>query len=590
MKKQVGVLDILIVQDHMEDYILIEEYLSDAKVKFKSTRATSFQEAAAELNKKHSFKIILLDLSLSDVENKEELVVKMLALAQNIPIIVFSDFAYKEFGLKVLSLGISDYLFKNDLNSTTLPKSIFYSIERKYIDLRLGESEKNYKTLFDFSPYPLWVLDKHTLEFLKVNNAAVKIYGYTKEEFLTMTVRDLWAEDMKEVIHREWQENYHGQIETTARHCKNGGSQINVEILSNPIVFDGREARITQIKDITAQLEAEQALRCREKRFRALVQDASDLIMIVEFCGDLTYVSPSSMQMTGFPDSDLIQNNFFDYIHHDDVNVVKTHLLKLKTNKRIQIPSYRFRTSSKKWIYIETIVTNLMDDISVKGLVANSRDITAFIQQEKKLIHSLKRYDIVAKATSDIITDYDIVHDKMYYNEGIESVFGYKKSEIENTGKWWNDKLHPEDKERVARYSTQVKKLRTEQIQIEYRFKCADGSYKYILDRSYLIKDDAGNALRIIGAMQDITEIQNYIKTIEEHNSKLKEIAWTQSHVVRAPLARIMGIIDLIETCPDTEEQTQLLKHINSSAIELDTIIRKITKKTEDVSLTSNEC
>lgn len=576
-------LDILIIEDNIGDYILIEDYLSEAQIDFNATRAITLREASKILDKPHDFKVILLDLSLPDTPNKETLVTKIVALAPFIPIIVLTGFANKEFGVKTLSLGISDYLLKDDLSASILSKSIFYSIERKNIDIKLNESEKNYKTLFDFSPYPLWVLDKHTLAFLKVNDAAIRLYGYSKSEFLTMTVRDLWAKDLKEVIQQCWQENYHGQIETTVRHTKKDASQIHVEILSNPIDFNGREARVTQIKDITAQLKAEHASRVSENRFKALVQDASDLIMIMDFEGNLSYVSPSSKQMTGLRDSELIDNNYFSYLHHSDVKTVRTNLLKLKTNKRIQIPSYRFKTASKKWIYIETIVTNLMDDASVNGLVANSRDITAFIKQEKKLIHSLKRYDIVAKATSDIITDYDVVNDKMYYNEGIESVFGYKKSEIENNGAWWNDKLHPEDKERVERYSQQVRKTRAEHIQIEYRFRCSDGSYKHILDKSYLITDDAGNALRIIGAMQDISEIQNYIQTIEEHNCKLKEIAWTQSHVVRAPLARIMGIIDLIQTCPNMEEQTQLLKHINSSAIELDTIIRKITNKTENV-------
>jgi len=432
---------------------------------------------------------------------------------------------------------------------------------------------------------PMWVLDKHTLEFLNVNDAAVALYGYTKKEFLTMNVRDLWTQDVQEEIETTWQKNYHDKFGVTVKHHKKNGELVHMEIKSNPIDFDGREARVTQAKDITGQLDAEQALKCSEKRFRALVQDASDLMMIMDFNGVLSYVSPSSFQMTGISDLDMIQNNFFHYIHEDDIESVKESLLKLKDNKRIQIPSYRIKTANNKWRYIETIVTNLNDDSSVNGLVANSRDITEFIKQEKKLIHSLKRYDVVAKATSDTITDYDVVNDKMYYNEGIESVFGYSKNEIENTGNWWNERLHPEDKERVRRYSKQVQKLRSGHIHIEYRFKCADGSYKYILDRSYLITDENGNTTRIIGAMQDITEIQNYIQTIEDHNSRLKDIAWTQSHVVRAPLARIMGLVDLIQSYPNIDEQSQLLEHINTSAKELDGIIRNITSKTEDVTL-----
>ena len=585
MTYNTGVLNILVVEDHIGDYILIEEYLSEEHLKINLTRATTFKEAKDNLVLDHNFKVILLDLSLPDVEDSEALVTKMVALAPDTPIIVLTGFANKQFGVKTLSLGISDYLLKDDLNSSQLAKSIFYSIERKNIDFKLNESERKYKALFDFSPLPMWVLDKHTLEFLNVNDAAVALYGYTKEEFLAMNVRDLWTQDIQEEIETTWQKNYHDKFGVTVKHHKKNGELVHMEIKSNPIDFDGREARVTQAKDITGQLDAEQALKCSEKRFRALVQDASDLMMIMDFNGILSYVSPSSLQMTGISDLDMIQNNFFHYIHEDDIDSVKESLLKLKENKRIQIPSYRIKTANNKWRYIETIVTNLNDDSSVNGLVANSRDITEFIKQEKKLIHSLKRYDTVAKATSDTITDYDVLNDKMYYNEGIESVFGYSKSDIVNTGLWWKDKLHPEDKERVQRYSKQVQKLRSGHINIEYRFRCADGSYKYILDRSYLITDEKGNTIRIIGAMQDITEIQNYIQTIEDHNSRLKDIAWTQSHVVRAPLARIMGLVDLIQSYPNIDEQSQLLEHINTSAKELDSIIRKITSKTEDVTL-----
>ncbi len=578
-----GPLKILVIVDDVNDYILLEEYLHNEHLQIELTKANSFNEAQELLSKRNSFNLMLLDLSLPGEGCLEALVSKMVSLAPNTPIIVLTKIANKEFGVKTLSLGISDYLFKEDLTSTQLAKSIYYSIERKNIDFKLSESERKYKALFNFSPLPMWVLDKHTLQFLDVNDTAVSLYGYSKEEFLSMNVRDLWTTEGAPRIETIWKNNYNSNFDVTVKHHKKNGEILHMEIKSNPIDFDGKEARVTQAKDITAQLEAERALMSSEKRFKALVQDASDLIMILDFEGNLNYVSPSSVQLTGISDSEMMQHNFLHFIHSSDIDSVRAYLLKLKDTKRIQIPTYRIKTIDNKWRYVETIITNLIDDPSVNGLVANSRDITEFIKQEKKLTASLKRYDIVAKATSDTITDYDIINDKMYYNEGIKNIFGYSKEEIENGGAWWNDRLHPDDKERVVRYSEEVQRLKTPHIQIEYRFRCADGSYKYILDRSYLVTDNEGNPIRIIGAMQDITEVQNYIKTIEEHNDRLKDIAWTQSHIVRAPLARIMGLIDLFKNYPNIDEQAELLDHIITSANELDGIIRKISNKTENV-------
>ncbi len=579
-----GELKILVVEDHIGDYILIEDYLNEEHVKIHLTRALTFTEAKEKLESNERYNLILLDLSLPDVDDNETLVRNMVALSNNTPIIVLTGFANKVFGVKTLALGISDYLLKDELNAPQLAKSIYYSIERKKIDIKLSESERKYKSLFDASPLPMWVLDRHTLQFLNVNQAAMHMYGYSEEEFMQMNIRDLWSEDFQTIIENAWQKNYHDSFGMMVKHHKKSGEVLYLEITSNPIEFDGKEARVTQAKNITAQMAAEEALISSEKRFKALVQDASDLIMIFDFEGNMSYVSPSSNQIIGILDSEMVKNNFFYYIHKDDVEIVKNHIAMLQDKKRIQIPSYRIKTSANKWRYVETIVTNLTDDESVNGIVANCRDITEFIKQEKKLISSLKRYDTVAKATSDTITDYDIENDKMYYNEGIESVFGYDKNAIENSGKWWNEKLHPEDRDRVEGYSKYVRKEKPANIQVEYRFKCADGTYKYILDRSYIVVDEQGNAIRIIGAMQDITEIQNYIQTIENHNSRLKDIAWTQSHVVRAPLARIMGIINLLQNFPDISEQAELLDHIITSAVELDDIIRNITIKTENVS------
>ena len=80
----------------------------------------------------------------------------------------------------------------------------------------------------------------------------------------------------------------------------------------------------------------------------------------------------------------------------------------------------------------------------------------------------------------------------------------------------------------------------------------------------------------------DISKRILYIQDIEEKNKRLKEIAWIQSHVVRAPLARIKGLIDLLKQLPDEEiELPELLNNIIISADELDTIIHEIVKKTE---------
>lgn len=571
---------ILVIEDNLGDFVLIEDYLHEEHAGISLCRATTFLEAKQHLTSKADFDAVLLDLSLPDVDVRELLVRDIVALSGKTPVIVLTGYADKEFGMKTLSLGISDYLSKNELYAAQLSKSIFYSIERKKVETQLMESEKKYRNLFDSSPLPKWVLDGENLRFLSVNEAAIELYGYSREEFLKMTVRDLWVEDGREEIEKTWRKNIDERFNAFVRHYKKNQEIIHVELKSTPIEFEGIKARVSLINDITARLEAEQALKQSERRFKALVQDASDLVLIMDYDGNLSYVSPSAKAVTGISAESFQKKNLYQLIHEDDVDSVKSCMLQLENKKSIQIPSYRIRTSEEsRWI--ETIVTNLFDDPAVNGIVANCRDITDFVKQERKLLESLQRYDTVAKATSDTITDYDVQNDRMQFNEGIQKMFGYDLVHVKREGSWWDDKIHPEDKEIVKARTEEVFTGKNNQLQLEYRFRCADGTYKYVLDRSYLLKNENGKPLRMIGSIQDMTEIQNYIQTIEDHNARLKEIAWTQSHVVRAPLARIMGLIDLLENHDDLENPSQLLGHILSSARELDGIVRKISNTTE---------
>jgi len=583
-------LHILVIEDQLCDFILIENYLNKEQNNIKISRAVSFMEAENLLKSSICFDAILLDLSLSDVDNRETMAKNIGVLASKSPVIVLTGTADTGFGVKTLSLGISDYLLKDELNAAQLSKSIHYGIERKKIEIQLRESEKKYENLFDSSPLPMWVLDRCSFKFLSVNAAAVELYGYSREEFLGMSIKDLWAGPGKPEVEILDLIRKDGLFKLNISHRKKNGEIVHIKIQSNPIIFDGKEARVALGNNITASLEAKQALKNSEQRFKALVQDGSDLVMILDFEGNLSYVSPSSKLVMGISAELLIYYNLFEFIHEDDLDQVKESIAMLHQKKRLQIPSFRIKTSKNKWKWIETILTNLYDDTSVNGIVANSRDITEFVQQEKELMESLNRYNIVGKATSDTITDYDVQNDVMHYNEGMELMFGYTPDQIGTKGSWWDDKVHPEDAEHVKSKVGQVYRNGHGSLQIKYRFRCADGSYKYILDRTYLVTDERGKPLKMIGSMQDVTEIHNYIETIERHNDRLKDIAWTQSHVVRAPLARIMGLIDSLENFDDLDDQAQLLSHILTSARELDGIIRKINSKTDESISQSRKC
>jgi PAS domain S-box-containing protein len=218
-------------------------------------------------------------------------------------------------------------------------------------------------------------------------------------------------------------------------------------------------------------------------------------------------------------------------------------LAQLPPHQSMKIPAFLFTDSEGKYRWIDTTVTNMTHDPAVGGIVANSRDVTERIVNELKIQHSIERFDIVFKATSDAIWDLDVVTGKIEWNKAIRALFGYKVCTY--TREWWEERVHPDDLPRIKKKLMSMIKGKKSRLINEYRFRCADNNYKNVLDRSFLMYNESGELIRIIGSMQDVTAREKYIRTIEAQNERLKEIAWTQSHIVRVPLANIMGLVEL---------------------------------------------
>lgn len=134
----------------------------------------------------------------------------------------------------------------------------------------------------------------------------------------------------------------------------------------------------------------------------------------------------------------------------------------------------------------------------------------------EKTRRAIERYDILAKATSDTIWDWDITNNKMEYNAGVFDMFGYELPEVKNVLDWWKMNLHPEDVHMVSEALIEVFQTQRQNFQLEYRFRCANGTYKYIYDRAFVMYDAKQNPVRMIGAMQDVS----YEKEEEKRISK----------------------------------------------------------------------
>lgn len=265
--------NILVIEDNPGDFALVEDFLFEKIETPQISHIETFKAAKANLSDvSNKYNVILLDLSLPD-KTGEMLIKDIIELAHNTPVIVLTGYTDFDFGIRSLSLGVSDYILKDELTALSLYKSIMYSSERKRALTALEESEKRYSELFDASPSPIWVFDQQTLEIMDVNQAAIEHYGYTRAEFLSMTIKEIRpAEDMEllETTHAKHKADKHTVLAGIIRHQKKNGDIIQVDIQSNLVEYKGRPAKVVVVNDVTERLAHIKAIEEQNKKIREM--------------------------------------------------------------------------------------------------------------------------------------------------------------------------------------------------------------------------------------------------------------------------------------------------------------------------------
>ncbi|WP_375464231.1 PAS domain-containing protein [uncultured Methylobacterium sp.] len=183
-------------------------------------------------------------------------------------------------------------------------------------------------------------------------------------------------------------------------------------------------------------------------------------------------------------------------------------------------------TGAERWLSArgQAIVE---DGVTIR-FIGSVRDVTGDKAADAALKATEERYRLAARATTDAIWDWDLVADHVHWNEALTLVHGHDLATIPPTGAWWLGQIHPEDRDRVARGIQAVIDGGGETWTDTYRFRRSDGSDAAVIDRGYLIRDDAGRAVRMIGAMLDVTrqnETEQRLRRSEERLSLAFEAA-----------------------------------------------------------------
>ena len=249
-------------------------------------------------------------------------------------------------------------------------------------------------------------------------------------------------------------------------------------------------------------------VRESEEKFRALIQNSSDLITLYDREGIIHYVSPALERMLGYEPEERVGTTSFGLIHPDDVSRAQELFAEALRRPGIPLPAeVRARHRDGSWRYIEAVGTNLLSHPSVGAVVFNGRDVTRRKEAEARLREAEKRYRTLVERIPAItyIQELDEPSRTTYISPQYEEILGYSVEECMSDPEHWTKILHPEDRERVLAEDRRTNAT-GEPFSMEYRQFAKDGSVVWIRDEAAAVRDEEGRPGYWIGAQIDITE------------------------------------------------------------------------------------
>ena len=240
---------------------------------------------------------------------------------------------------------------------------------------------------------------------------------------------------------------------------------------------------------------------------RAAVLEGTGVgIVVVDSHGHVVIANSAFCDLLGYAKEELLGLHERSLTHDDaDAPLFQDLLAGRRTRYAID-KRYLHKSGAEVWGRVTvTLLRESAGDFAVAVVedITEKRGIEEAADEVRK---AHERYALVARATNDVIWDWDAEHGTIIWNEALQSMFGYAPDQIDNRLQWWDSHLHPDDRERVVAGINGIIEKGGSSWTDEYRFERADGSFTEVLDRGYIARSEDGTPIRMIGAMLDVTE------------------------------------------------------------------------------------
>jgi two-component system cell cycle sensor histidine kinase/response regulator CckA len=446
-------------------------------------------------------------------------------------------------------------------------------------------SEKQYRLLFEANPEPMWVVDSETLRFLTVNNAAVRNYGYSQTEFLSMNLREIRSEEEFErfLSSVDPQGDRGESYAELWKHRKKDGTVIDVEISSQPIVFGAVKARLVLAHDVTAQRRAEADVRAGKKQLQLLLDSTAEAIYAIDVNGTCTLCNPACLRLLAYSrDSELLGNDMHALMHHTRPDG--------RAYPKEECPIYLAFTKGKGTHVADEVLwradgTNfpaeywsypVRHDNRIVGAVVTFFDITQRKNSEEALRRSESEYRSIIEEAPYGIYRVDQDGRIKLANPGLVAMLGYQhQSELLGLNVATDMFLDPTERQRVlSLYRSEGPAVRH-----ETKWKRKDGSRITVRLAGRQLGSEQEGPIGFEVFVEDVTEQRSLQKQFE-HAQKMEAVgrlAGGVAHDFNNLLMIISGYAQLMEeSSTDPKKVAEYATQIQAASSKAATVTRQL--------------
>jgi PAS domain S-box-containing protein len=337
-------------------------------------------------------------------------------------------------------------------------------------------------------------------------------------------------------------------------------------------------------RDITREKESEELLKASEEKYRQLIENSFDMIVLMDADGITHYISDSCERILGYCSDELINlQSIHQMVHPDDQESVLAEYRNGMT-RGFGGCQYRHRHKNGGWVYLESIGSNQLNNPNLKSIVLNVRDITERKKAEEALRESEARLSNVIEGTNVGTWEWNVQTGETVFNERWAEIVGFTLQELEPVSiTTWIDLIHPDDLKKSNEILKFVFSKQLPNYDIECRMKHCTNGWVWVQDRGKVIHwSYDGKPLWMAGTHSDITERKLAEEKMVQLNQQLKETNAAKdkffsiiAHDLKNPFNAIIGFCNLMasqirkKNYESVEEYTGIIQNSSKRAMSL---------------------